>query len=102
MKIRGNNVGGKAVQQSGDKGKVSSNKSTGPKTTATGSSSSSDKISLTAEARVEELTSLVEDLPITDANHINAIQQQLGTGSYEADDENAAENLLEIEKELSK
>jgi flagellar biosynthesis anti-sigma factor FlgM len=100
MKIRGDNVGGKTVQQSGSKGQVSANKSASTKTGAA-SSGSNDKVSLTAAARVDELIGQVEDLPIVDASRVGAIQQQLGTGSYEADDKNAAENLLEIEKELS-
>ncbi len=101
MKIRGNNVGGKAVQQSGGKGKVSSGKTSGSKTSASSSSGNSDKVSLTTAAKVEELTSQVENLPITDAGRVNEIQQQLGTGSYEADEKSAADNLIEIEKELS-
>ncbi len=101
MKIRGNNVGGKTVQQSGGKGQVSANKSASAKTSTSSSSGSSDKVSLTAAAKVEELTSLIDDMPIVDASHVSDIQQQLGTGSYEADEKNAAENLLEIEKQLS-
>jgi flagellar biosynthesis anti-sigma factor FlgM len=101
MKIRGDNVGGKTVQQSGSKGQVSAGKSASTKAGATSSSDSSDKVSLTAAAKVEELIGHIEDLPIVDASRVGDIQQQLGTGSYVADDKNAAENLLEIEKELS-
>jgi flagellar biosynthesis anti-sigma factor FlgM len=101
MKIRGDNVSGKTVQQSGSKGQVSANKSAGAKTSAASSADSSDKVSLTAAAKVEELIGQIEDLPIVDASRVGTIQQQLGTGSYEADEKNAAENLLEIEKELS-
>jgi flagellar biosynthesis anti-sigma factor FlgM len=80
---------------------VSANKSASTKTSTASSSDSSDKVSLTGAAKVEELVGQIEDLPIVDASRVNSIQQQLGTGSYEANERNAAENLLEIEKELS-
>ncbi len=95
MKIQNDGISGKTVQQSGKKGKVSASDSN---STSTASVDNEDTVSLTAAARMEALRNQIEAMPIVDAHHVAAIQHQLGTGTYEADEEHAAENLIEIEK----
>jgi flagellar biosynthesis anti-sigma factor FlgM len=95
MKIRNDGITGKTVQQSGKKGKVSSTES-GPSSTA--SVDTEDTVSLTSSAKMDELKNQIMSMPIVDMHHVAAIQHQLGAGTYQADEEHAAENLIEIEK----
>ena len=99
MKIQNDGISGKSVHQSGKKGKVSSSSSSD--STATSPADSEDKVSLSGANRMEELKSQIENLPVVDSQRVSAIQHQLGTGTYEGDEENAANNLIEIEKGLS-
>jgi flagellar biosynthesis anti-sigma factor FlgM len=95
MKIRNDGIAGKTVQQSGKKGKVSS---AGSGASSTASVDNKDSVSLTSAAKMDELREQIMSMPIVDAQHVAAIQHQLGAGTYEADEEHAAENLVEIEK----
>lgn len=100
MKIQNDGISGKSVHQSGKKGKVSSSSSSD---TASSSASvdSEDKVSLSGANRMEALKAQIENLPVVDSQLVSAIQHQLGTGTYEGDEENAASNLIEIEKGLA-
>jgi flagellar biosynthesis anti-sigma factor FlgM len=100
MKIQNDGIAGKSVHQSGKKGKVSSTGSSGS-TSSSAPTDSEDKVSLSGANRLEELKSQIENLPVVDTQLVSAIQHQLGTGTYEGDDENAATNLIEIEKGLA-
>ncbi len=100
MKIQNDGITGKSVHQSGKKGKVSSSSSSD--TASSASVDSEDKISLSGANRMEELKAQIENLPIVDSQLVSAIQHQLGAGTYEGDEENAASNLIEIEKGLAK
>ena len=99
MKIQNDGITGKSVHQSGKKGKVSSSTSSG--TSSSAPADNEDKISLSGVNRMEELKAQIENLPVVDTQLVSAIQHQLGTGSYQGDEENAATNLIEIEKGLA-
>jgi flagellar biosynthesis anti-sigma factor FlgM len=98
MKIQNDGISGKTVQQSGKKGKVSPS---GSDASSAARVDSEDTVNLTSSSKMEELKSQIMSQPIVDAQHVSAIQHQLGTGSYQADEEHAAENLIEIEKGFS-
>ncbi len=99
MKIQNDGIAGKSVHQSGKKGKVSSSSS--GDTASSAAVDSDDKVSLSGANRMEELKAQIENLPVVDSQLVSAIQHQLGTGTYEGDEENAATNLIEIEKGLA-
>ncbi len=99
MKIQNDGITGKSVHQSGKKGKVSS--STAEGTASSSVADSEDKVSLSGAGLLEELKAQIENLPVVDTQLVSAIQHQLGTGSYQGDEENAATNLIEIEKSLA-
>ncbi len=46
--------------------------------------------------------SQIENLPIVNAEQVSEIRREIGTGSYVADEENAADHIIEIEKGFSK
>ena len=98
MKIQNDGISGKTVQQSGSKGKVSS----AGRSSAESTSENGDTVNLTATGRVEQLMSQIENLPVVNTAQVSEIRQQIGTGSYVADEENAADQIIETEKGFSK
>jgi flagellar biosynthesis anti-sigma factor FlgM len=97
MKIQNDGISGKTVRQGGSKDKVSSTGSGATEST----SGSVDTVDLTATGRVEQLMTQIENLPIVNAEQVSEIRRQIGTGSYVADEENAADHIIEIEKGFS-
>jgi len=104
MTIEISGVLGKSVQDSVDSSKVNS---TGPnggghKAAATPSSGGGDKVSLTSSAmQLQALEERIADLPVVDVQKVSDVQRALATGTLDVNEENAANNLLQIEKSYS-
>lgn len=98
MKIQNNGISEKAVRQSGSKGKVSPTGNGASEAT----SGNEDTVNLTAAGRMEQLMGQIENLPIVNTEQISEIRRQIGTGTYVADEENAADHIIEIEKGFTK
>lgn len=62
----------------------------------------SDSVHITQSARaLNSLSEAVNDAPDVDANRVAALQQALSSGSYKVNPERIANNMLQLEQELS-
>jgi negative regulator of flagellin synthesis FlgM len=88
-------------QSGGKTGKTGSQTSTSG--TASGSSSPrTDSVNLTASAtQLQELENRIASMPVVDAQIVDAVQQQLSTGTFEINEKSTANKLLDTEKKLA-
>lgn len=67
-----------------------------------GSGVTADSISLTVSAsQLQELESRILSMPVVDASIVDAVHNQLTSGSYKVNDKTAADKLLEQEKKFA-
>ena len=66
------------------------------------SSAKGDSLNLTASAtQLQELENRIASMPVVDVNAVDAVQQQLSTGSFEVNEKSTANKLLDSEKKLA-
>lgn len=104
MTIEISGVPGKPIQDTGDKSSVTATTAgNNQKAPATPSSSGgNDRVSLTDSAmQLRALEDRIAELPVVDVQRVSDVQRALATGTLELSEENAANNLLEMEKSFS-
>ncbi|MES9850703.1 MAG: flagellar biosynthesis anti-sigma factor FlgM [Candidatus Thiodiazotropha sp. L084R] len=63
--------------------------------------SGGDRVDLTGDAsKLQELEGRIADMPIVDAQKVEAVQQALATGSFTIDPQTAADKMLAMELSL--
>lgn len=63
--------------------------------------SATDTVSLTdVQTRVQELTSKLDQVPVVDAQRVEAVRNALADGSHVMDTARAADKLVRLEREL--
>jgi len=104
MTIEISGVPSKSIQDSVDSSKVTSTSTNGGNhnAAATPSSGGGDKVSLTSSAmQLQALEERIAELPVVDVQRVSDVQRALATGTLDVNEENAANNLLQIEKSYS-
>lgn len=101
MAVEINNISNRAIQQSAEQVKNSSQRNSaavsGSSTTA-----QADKVSLTSSAsQLQALESQISSLPVVDAERVEAVQRAVATGNHVIDPPTIAENLLTQEVSLA-
>jgi negative regulator of flagellin synthesis FlgM len=57
-----------------------------------------DTVNLTSSAtKLLELENLIADMPVVDAQHVEAVRRALATGSFAIDPQSAADKMLAME-----
>ena len=91
----------KKNESAGKTGKTASTGSTAGSSKSSGSSKT-DSVNLTASAtQLQQLEQTIANMPVVDAQIVDAVQQQVSTGSFEVNEKSTANKLLETEKNLS-
>ncbi len=103
MTIEIGGITGKPIQDAGDKSGISATRSGNQKSPATSpGTGGSDRVSLTSSAmKLRELEARISELPVVDVQRVSDVQRALATGTLEVSEDDAASNLLEIEKSFS-
>jgi negative regulator of flagellin synthesis FlgM len=103
MPIQINSLSSRNLKGTGKSGQVqSSAKTTGAKSSASAASTgSADRLDLTGDAgKLQELEGQIANMPIVDAQKVEAVQQALATGSFIIDPQSAADKMLAMELAL--
>lgn len=86
--------------KTGKTGKAGSQSGAGR--SAKSGSAQTDSVKLTESAtQLQELENRIASMPVVDAGIVDAVQQQISTGSFEVNEKSTANKLLTAEKELS-
>ena len=101
MPIQINSLSSRNLKETGKSGKTQRTSKTGggkaPSSAAT-SSGGGDRVDLTGDAgKLRELEGRIANMPIVDAQKVEAVQQALATGSFTIDPQTAADKMLAME-----
>jgi negative regulator of flagellin synthesis FlgM len=105
MPIHINSLSSRSLKGTGKSGKAqSSGQAKGAKSAAAATSTSgSDRLDLTGDAgKLQELEGRIANMPIVDAQKVEAVQQALATGSFTIDPQTCAEKMLAMEISLGR
>lgn len=105
MTIEISGIPSKSIQDTADRSSVNATNANGSNQKAPVTSTSSggdDTVSLTSSAmQLQALEDRIAELPVVDVQRVSDVQRALATGTLDVNEENAANNLLEIEKSFS-
>ncbi|MES9833215.1 MAG: flagellar biosynthesis anti-sigma factor FlgM [Candidatus Thiodiazotropha sp. DIVDIV] len=106
MPIQINSLSSRNLKGTGKSGKAQSSGKAGGSKAPSGargaaSSGGGDRVDLTGDAsKLQELEGRIADMPIVDAQKVEAVQQALATGSFTIDPQTAADKMLAMELSL--
>ncbi|MCU7907058.1 MAG: flagellar biosynthesis anti-sigma factor FlgM [Candidatus Thiodiazotropha sp. (ex Epidulcina cf. delphinae)] len=102
MTIEINSLSSGNLQGAGERGSVQrSGLPGGNRTAATATSTRKDHFDLTGSAgKLQELEGRIANMPIVDAQAVDAVRQALATGSFTIDPQSAADKMLAMEINL--
>jgi negative regulator of flagellin synthesis FlgM len=102
MAVEINSLSSSNLKGTGDSGLVTRSGLPGGKKSATSTSSTrKDRFDMTGSAgKLLELEARIAQMPIVDAQKVEAVQNALATGSFTIDPQTAAEKMLAMELAL--
>ncbi|MES9940548.1 MAG: flagellar biosynthesis anti-sigma factor FlgM [Candidatus Thiodiazotropha sp. 6PLUC2] len=106
MPIQINSLSSRNLKGTGKSGKSGKTQSTGKAggskaPSAAAATSGGDRLDLTGDAgKLQELEGRIANMPIVDAQKVEAVQQALANGSFTIDPKTAADKMLAMELSL--
>ncbi len=102
MAVEINSLSSSNLKGTGDSGQVTRSGLPGGKRSATSTTSTrKDRFDMTGSAgKLLELEARIAQMPIVDAQKVEAVQNALATGSFTIDPQTAAEKMLAMELAL--
>jgi negative regulator of flagellin synthesis FlgM len=103
MPIQINSLSSRSLKGTGKSSQTkSSAKAGGSKSAATATAAGGgDRLNLTGDAgKLQELEGRIANMPIVDAQKVEAVQQALANGSFTIDPQTAADKMLAMELSL--
>ena len=103
MPIQINSLSSGNLKGAGESGQVQRSGLPGGSRSATSTTSTNrkDRFNLTGDAgKLQELEGRIANMPIVDAQKVEAVQQALATGSFTIDPQSAADKMLAMELSL--
>lgn len=102
MAVEINSLSSSNLKGAGDSGQVTRSGLPGGKRSATSTTSTrKDRFDMTGSAgKLLELEARIAQMPIVDAQKVEAVQNALATGSFTIDPQTAAEKMLAMELAL--
>ncbi|MCG8488977.1 MAG: flagellar biosynthesis anti-sigma factor FlgM [Candidatus Thiodiazotropha sp.] len=103
MPIQINSLSSRSLKGTGKSGKAkgSSKAQGGRAAAATSTTGGSDSLNITGDAgKLQELEGRIANMPIVDAQKVEAVQQALANGSFTIDPQTCADKMLAMELSL--
>ncbi|MCG7994583.1 MAG: flagellar biosynthesis anti-sigma factor FlgM [Candidatus Thiodiazotropha taylori] len=103
MPIQINSLSSRSLKGTGKSGKAKGSSKTqgGKGATATSTTGGGDSLNITGDAgKLQELEGRIANMPIVDAQKVEAVQQALANGSFTIDPQTCADKMLAMELSL--